>query len=294
MQQDKERKLRQPTEDSKKELSVQEVKESEFKAIISLLETIALLRSEEGCPWDRAQTHHSLIPYLEEEAAEVIEALLKEDASALKEELGDLLLQILLHAEIASEQGEFNFIDVAITLEEKIKRRHPHLFAGKIYLTEKAQKADWEAIKAKERLAKGLPKKKGLLEEVGYTLSSIKRAENLQNVAAKVGFDWPEITPVFAKVEEEYQEFLAEYRAQNQNRLEAEFGDLLFSLINLARFMKIDPERALNRTNLKFSQRFAYIERHLPKGKTIEEMTLQELDQLWEEAKLEQKGSEDV
>lgn len=256
-----------------------------MESVERLLKRIQFLRSEQGCPWDRAQTHQSLIPYLEEEAAEVVEALIAEDACALKEELGDLLLQILLHAEIAKERGQFSFREIAAELDEKIKRRHPHLFGKAHYTNEGERKAAWEEIKAQERVAKGLPAKKGLLESVGYSLSAIKRAESLQQVAAKVGFDWPDIAPVFAKVDEEYQELLVEYRAGDQAALEAEFGDLLFSLVNLARFLKVDPERALNRTNVKFKERFAYIEANIPSGRSLESLTLAELDQLWEAAK---------
>lgn len=246
-----------------------------------LLKTIAALRAENGCPWDRKQTHESLIPYLEEEGAEVVEAILEKDDAHLQEELGDLLLQILLHAQIASERRAFNFIDVANTLNEKMVRRHPHVFAGKTYENEAEQKADWHRIKAEEAKIKG--EEKGLLSSLDPTFSGLKRAFDLQKKAASVGFDWNNFDDVWAKVEEERDEFQAEIQKGSKVDLEAEFGDLLFALVNVARHLEIDPERAISRTNVKFQRRFSHVEAAV--GDRLGEATLEKMDAAWNDAK---------
>ncbi|PWD85633.1 nucleoside triphosphate pyrophosphohydrolase [Ignatzschineria cameli] len=276
-----------------------------------LLKTIARLRAEDGCPWDRAQTHLSLIPYLKEESAEVIDAIheiheidsldkmgknsridvdtvvdskdlaLKE--AALEEELGDLLLQILLHCEIARERNTFDFSDVMVRLNDKMIRRHPHLFAGKKYQSIAEQKADWARIKAEERVEKGLLPETSLLAGIPKALSPLKQAELLQKRAATVGFDWEEITPVIEKVEEERQELAEAMGSGEREAIQSELGDLLFSLVNLARFLEIDPEEALQSTNLKFRRRFNYIEQQAEAP--LEELSLEDLDRYWNAAK---------
>lgn len=276
-----------------------------------LLKTIARLRAEDGCPWDRAQTHFSLIPYLKEESAEVIDAIheiheidpldkmgknsridvdavvdskdlaLKE--AALEEELGDLLLQILLHCEIAKERNAFDFSDVMVRLNDKMIRRHPHLFAGKKYQSIAEQKADWARIKAEEREEKGLLPETSLLANIPKALSPLKQAELLQKRAATVGFDWEEITPVIEKVEEERQELAEAMESGEREAIQSELGDLLFSLVNLARFLEIDPEEALQSTNLKFRRRFNYIEQQAEAP--LEELSLEDLDRYWNAAK---------
>lgn len=276
-----------------------------------LLKTIARLRAEDGCPWDRAQTHLSLIPYLKEESAEVIDAIheiheidsldkmgknsridvdtvvdskdlaLKE--AALEEELGDLLLQILLHCEIARERNTFDFSDVMVRLNDKMIRRHPHLFAGKKYQSIAEQKADWARIKAEERVEKGLLPETSLLAGIPKALSPLKQAELLQKRAATVGFDWEEITPVIEKVEEERQELAEAMESGEREAIQSELGDLLFSLVNLARFLEIDPEEALQSTNLKFRRRFNYIEQQAEAP--LEELSLEDLDRYWNAAK---------
>ncbi len=276
-----------------------------------LLKTIARLRAEDGCPWDRAQTHLSLIPYLKEESAEVIDAIheiheidpldkmgknnridvdtvvdskdlaLKE--AALEEELGDLLLQILLHCEIAKERNAFDFSNVMVRLNDKMIRRHPHLFAGKKYQSIAEQKADWARIKAEERAEKGLLPETSLLANIPKALSPLKQAELLQKRAATVGFDWEEITPVIEKVEEEWQELAEAMESGEREAIQSELGDLLFSLVNLARFLEIDPEEALQSTNLKFRRRFNYIEQQAEAP--LEELSLEDLDRYWNAAK---------
>lgn len=252
-----------------------------------LCQIITTLRGENGCAWDRAQTHQSLIPYLQEESAEVIAALIAQDSENLKEELGDLLLQILLHSEIAKENTQFTIDDVVKNLNEKLIRRHPHVFAGAVYHSKEEQKADWARIKAEERLEKGLPASKGILEEVPASLSTLKEAEAIQRAAAAVGFDWDNRSDVEEKVEEELQEFLTEVANQEQQKSEEEFGDLLFALVNLARHLNIAPERALARCNEKFRRRFRYIEERV--AGDFEGRTLLELDQYWNEAKEQEK-----
>lgn len=258
-----------------------------------LLETIAHLRAEDGCPWDREQTHISLIPYLEEESAEVIDAIYEIDEedhedhqvkeAALEEELADLLLQILLHCEIAKEREAFDFSDVMKCLNDKIVRRHPHVFAGKQYHSVAEQKADWVRIKAEERAEKGLEADSSLLSGIPRALSPLRQAELLQKKAATVGFDWKEIDPVIEKVEEERLEFFEAMDNGDREAMIGELGDLFFSLVNLARFLEIDPEEALQSTNLKFRRRFNYIEKIAKIS--LEKLSLEELDHYWNEAK---------
>lgn len=253
-----------------------------------LLAVIKKLRSETGCPWDRAQTHESLIPFLEEESAEVIDAIHEANSMHLKEELADLLLQILLHSEIASESGAFDFKDVMQSLQEKMIRRHPHVFAGKKYHSIAEQKADWQAIKQAERSAKGLPVQQSLLAGIPEAFPALKQADLLQKKAAEVGFDWDDIEDVWGKVEEEKQELQEAIAVQKRDEIERELGDLLFSIVNLSRFLKLDATAALNLTNQKFKRRFHYIETHATKPLTT--LSLETLDHYWNQAKKEELG----
>lgn len=253
-----------------------------------LLAVIKKLRSESGCPWDRAQTHQSLIPFLEEESAEVIDAIGEQNSEHLKEELADLLLQILLHSEISSEAKGFDFYDVMQSLKEKMIRRHPHVFAGKKYASMAAQKADWNAIKQAERTAKGLPLTQSLLAGIPEAFPALKQADILQKRAAEVGFDWDNIQDVWSKVEEEKQELVDAIASEEMCEIENELGDLLFSLVNLSRFLQLDATKALNLTNQKFKRRFQYIEKHAKKPLTA--LSLVELDHYWNQAKKEELG----
>lgn len=255
-------------------------------SLSELLVLIKRLRSQEGCPWDRAQTHQSLVPFLEEESAEVIDAIADANPEDLKEELADLLLQILLHSEIASEVEAFDFQDVMQSLQEKIVRRHPHVFSDKKYDSIEAQKADWDRIKQAERVAKGLPENRSLLAGIPEALPALKQADILQTRAATVGFDWDKIEDVWAKVEEEQQELIVAMASGDIDEIEGELGDLLFSLVNLSRFLQLDATEALNLTNNKFKRRFQYIERHAEQP--LSNLSLIELDGYWNQAKQEE------
>lgn len=248
-----------------------------------LLSVVKKLRSEEGCPWDKVQTHQSLIPYLEEESAEVIDAIHTRNTDEMKEELADLLFQVLLHSQIAEESGEFNFYDVMTLLQEKIIRRHPHVFAGKVYASIAEQKEDWQRIKAKEREAKGISEARSLLAGIPQALPALKQAGLLQEKAATVGFDWDDIADVWGKVEEEKAELLEAVEVGHPSEIESELGDLLFSLVNYSRFLHVDATKALNSTNQKFRRRFQYIEDHAKKD--LSSLSLEELDQYWNDAK---------
>lgn len=247
------------------------------------VELIARLRGPDGCPWDRKQTHRSLLPCLIEEAYEFVEATEEGDTEAMREELGDLLLQIVLHCRIAQEQGRFDFGDVAREIGEKIVRRHPHVFGGEKVETAEQVTDNWERIKRKE---KGKEKRQSLLDGIAPALPSLLRAEKLQRRAARVGFDWEEMGPVLDKVEEEFREFRAALEKGDHEHAEGELGDILFALANVARHNAIAPEDALRRTNDKFIRRFRFIERRFAEqGRRLEDASLEELDEVWEESK---------
>ena len=261
-----------------------------------LVQLIARLRSEDGCPWDRAQTHESLKTNLLEESYEVLEVIDEGDPERLREELGDLLLQILFHAQIAAEAGKFSMDDVIQRLREKLVSRHPHVFGG---AKDKSgpRNADevaarWEAIKQEEREQHG--QGESLLDGVPKIFPALLRAFQLQNRAARVGFDWSSTEKVMEKVEEELRE-LHEARtaisrqtdAERQTRIEAEFGDLLFALVNLSRFLKVSAEEALQKASSRFTERFRYIEEQAARsGRKLQEVPLQEMDGWWDKAKI--------
>ena len=243
---------------------------------------IARLRAPDGCPWDRSQTHLSLRPFLLEEAYEVLDALDKQDAEHLKEELGDLLLQILLHAQIASEDEDFNMSDVLFGISSKLVRRHPHVFGELEVKSVDNVLQNWEKIKAEERKDAG-EGQKGMLEGIPLALPALTQADQIQRRAERVGFDWQSVEPVVDKVREELGELL---EAQGPAEQQAEGGDLLFAVVNLLRWLKIDPETALRETNARFRRRFAYIEAGArAQGKAVEALSFAEMDALWEAAK---------
>ncbi|MED3624592.1 bifunctional methyltransferase/pyrophosphohydrolase YabN [Neobacillus thermocopriae] len=250
-----------------------------------LRDIIAQLRGPNGCPWDKEQTHESLKKYLIEETYEVIDAITSGDIDHLIEELGDVLLQVLLHAQIGEDDGYFSIEDVIEGLSAKMIRRHPHVF-GEIKVEDAKEVVEnWQEIKRKE---KG-EVQTSFLEGVSKELPNLLRAYELQKKAAKVGFDWEEIMPALEKVKEELEEFIKELDQTEGSltRAKKEFGDLLFAFVNVARFLKINPEEALFETNEKFIRRFQYIEKQVEKsGKEFEEHTLEELDKYWDEAKL--------
>lgn len=250
-----------------------------------LLEIMARLRDpERGCPWDLKQSFESIAPYTLEEAYEVADAIERGDRAALREELGDLLLQVVYHARMAEEQGWFAFSEVAGSIGEKLVARHPHVF-GEVQIRDaEDQSRDWETRKAHERASK---EGAGALAGVPLNLPALTRAEKLQKRAARVGFDWPALPPVFAKIREELCELEREIdAAASPERVRDELGDILFAVANLARKLKLDPEQALRGTNRKFERRFAHVEARLgERGATPEQSTLEEMDAFWEEAK---------
>ncbi len=245
-------------------------------------DTIAHLRAPDGCPWDREQTHQSLRRNLLEEAYEALAALDADDPGALREELGDLLLQIVLHSQIAVEEDEFSMADVIATIDAKIKRRHPHVF-GDVQVSGVGEViANWEAIKKNERVENG-DGHKSALDGVPVALPALAQAEAYSDRAARVGFDWPNVEGVLDKVAEELREIRD---TQEPDQRAAEFGDLLFALVNAARWMKIDPEAALRSANQKFAERFRQVEALArAQARHLQGMSLADLDQLWESAK---------
>ena len=247
---------------------------------------IARLRAPDGCPWDRKQTHSSLRPYLLEESYEVLEALDQEDPEHLVEELGDLLLQIVLHTQIATEEQDFNMTDVVSGISEKIIRRHPHVFTELEVDSVEGVLSNWEQIKAEERKNKG-EERKSMLDGIPVTLPALIQADQIQQRAKRVGFDWKTIEPVIAKIHEELQELK---EAETPERKQSEAGDVLFAVVNLLRWLDINPEMALRETNSRFRKRFGYIEAAAAsQGKHVEDFSFEEMDALWEEAKRERK-----
>ncbi len=260
--------------------------------IEDLLAIMVQLRAKDGgCPWDVEQTFETIAPYTIEEAYEVAEAITEKDMDSLKDELGDLLFQVVFHARMAEEAGDFTFDDVVETVCDKMIRRHPHVFGDKDVADAEAQTVAWEEHKAKERAKAGSD---SILSGVTKGLPALVRALKLQNRAARVGFDWGAPEPVLEKLNEEMAELAMELversRAdENLDRIEDEFGDILFVYVNLARHLKIDPETALRRTNFKFERRFRKIEKTLSDaGKRIEDASLDEMEALWQAAKTDE------
>lgn len=255
--------------------------ENTARAIIALVDVMARLRTPDGgCPWDLEQNFRTIAPYTIEEAYEVADAIERSDIDALKDELGDLLFQTVFHARMAEEEGLFDFADVAEAISAKMIRRHPHVFGEADMRDAEEQTAAWEEQKAAERSAKGHG---SLLDDVPVGLPGLTRAVKLQKRAARVGFDWKEAKDVLAKIAEETAELAEAIETKDADRIEDEFGDLLFVLANLSRHLKVDPEAALRRTNEKFIQRFRYVEEKL--GERLADASLDEMEALWVEAK---------
>lgn len=248
-----------------------------------LVKVMERLRSETGCPWDREQNHESLKPYLIEETYEVIEAIEQKNMYSLREELGDLLLQIVFHTELASEQGIFDINDVVAGIVAKMKHRHPHVFEKKEAISTEEVLDNWEEIKEQEKNRAGNEK---TLLDVPRALPALLRARKIQSKAAKIGFDWPNITGAWSKIEEEYQELLEAIKEEDGKAIKDELGDLLFAIVNVARFLEVDPEEALGQTCDKFTGRFDLMEsRAKTLGLELKDLTLDEMDELWEEIK---------
>ncbi|MEM8763933.1 MAG: nucleoside triphosphate pyrophosphohydrolase [Bacteroidota bacterium] len=252
-------------------------KNKEIAAFARLLNIMDELR--EKCPWDRKQTMQSLRHLTIEETYELGDAILENDLEEVKKELGDLLLHIVFYAKIGSEQKAFDIADVAHGICEKLISRHPHIYGNVEVEDEDDVKRNWENLKLKEG-------KKSVLEGVPQSLPALVKANRIQEKVAGVGFDWEEPQQVFAKLTEELDEFQEEVKKGDNEKMEAEFGDVLFSMVNYARFLDINPENALERTNKKFIKRFQYLEKKAKEGgKTLKEMSLAEMDVFWEEAK---------
>jgi ATP diphosphatase len=259
-----------------------------------LLEIMAALRTPEtGCPWDLAQNFSTIAPYTLEEAYEVADAIARGNLADLKDELGDLLLQVVFHARMAEEQGAFDFGEVVQSITEKLIRRHPHVFADETSRTPHAVEGLWERIKAEERANKA--GQTGALAGIPLALPALSRALKLQAKASKVGFDWNDPRAVLRKIREEADEIEVELDRSETNKsaTAGEIGDLLFAVVNLARHLDADPEAVLRRTNLKFERRFAAIERALAaRGKAPQQSSLAEMDALWNEAKAAEQVSD--
>ncbi|AWH74675.1 nucleoside triphosphate pyrophosphohydrolase [Dokdonia sp. Dokd-P16] len=252
-------------------------RETQLKAFDRLLTIMDELRV--GCPWDKKQTMESLRHLTIEETYELGDAILDNDLEEVKKELGDLLLHIVFYAKIGSETKDFDIADVANSISDKLVSRHPHIYGDVDVADAKEVERNWEKLKLKEG-------KKSVLEGVPKGLPALVKASRIQDKVAGVGFDWEEPQQVFEKVQEELEELQHEVNENNQEKIEAEFGDVLFSMINYARFLKVDPESALERTNKKFIKRFQYLEGKAKElGKDFSDMTLAEMDAFWEEAK---------
>ncbi len=260
--------------------------------IARLIEIMAALRTPgSGCPWDLKQDFGTIAPYTVEEAYEVADAIARRDLPGLRDELGDLLLQVVYHARMAQEEAAFDFGDVVQAITAKMIRRHPHVFADAEGRTAEAVEGLWERIKAEERVERGEKAEGGALAGVPLALPALTRALKLQNKAGQVGFDWNDPRAVLAKIREEADEIEAELDG-NRADAAAEVGDLLFAVVNLARHLDADPEGILRATNLKFERRFAAIEKALKaRGKTPKDATLEEMDALWDEAKAAEKSA---
>jgi MazG family protein len=268
------------------------------KSIDDLLAVMAALRTPgSGCPWDLEQTFKTIAPYTIEEAYEVADAIEKGDMGALKEELGDLLLQVVYHARMAEEEGAFAFAEVVEAITAKMIRRHPHVFGTEAERAAGAAPGFWQRIKAKEKASAA----GGVLDDVPVALPALTRAVKLQDKAARVGFDWPSLAPVFDKLKEELSELenavasgageTASGSTADREKIAEEFGDLLFVVANVARHLKIDPEGALRAANKKFIRRFGRIEALLAAdGRSPAQSTLAEMDRLWDQAKAEERG----
>ncbi|GAB6264109.1 nucleoside triphosphate pyrophosphohydrolase [Photobacterium sp. R1] len=265
------------------------------KAPINTLQAImAKLRDPDGgCPWDLQQDFASIVPHTLEEAYEVADAIAEENWAEVKEELGDLLFQVIFYSQLGKEQGLFEFDDIVSGINNKLIRRHPHVFADQRFEDEAAIHANWEAEKAKERAEKGLDD--SILANIPKAMPALNRADKIQKRCARYGFDWLTLGPVVEKVQEEMDEVMAEAHQAipDQDRIEEEIGDLLFAVVNLSRHLKVKPEMALHRANRKFERRFREVEQSvLEQGKRVDTCSLDELDAEWEKVKQKEKQSQ--
>ena len=260
-----------------------------------LVEIMSTLRGPDGCPWDKQQDFNSLKPMLVEEVYEVLEAVENNDSEGLSEELGDLLLHVVFHAQLGKETGQFDIDTVIGKISDKLVRRHPHVFGSETASTPEEVIRNWEAIKAQEKAEKlknRTPEQRSLLEGIPSKLPAIHEAHQISSRAARVGFDWPDVNGIFDKLQEEVRELKEVISSsgseEKRDRLEDEIGDMLFVIVNIARYLKIDSESALKHANRKFKSRFQYMEKELAgQGKTLDQTSLDEMEALWQKAKSE-------
>ena len=258
-------------------------KNSSGNAFADLLEVMARLRGDNGCPWDKEQTHASLGSFLIEESYELLDALECGDAGKIREELGDLLHQIVFHCQIAAERGAFTAADVVTELKRKMVRRHPHVFSGHALPDSAAVVKQWARLKAEEKVGDA---PRSALGSLPKSMPALARAQTITARASQVGFDWPSIEPVWQKIEEELNELKEAYTTGTREHIANELGDLLFSLVNLSRFLELQAEKVLAQTVSRFMNRFTHLESQLrDKGKSLTATSLEEMDRLWNEAK---------
>jgi ATP diphosphatase len=266
-----------------------------MQTVKRLLEIMAQLRDPvKGCPWDLRQTYNTIVPYTLEEAYEVADSIQRGEITELRDELGDLLFQIIFYSQIAKEEGHFDFNDVVIAICEKMLRRHPHVFSNTTYQNDEELHHAWEKHKADERAQRnGTSKLESQMDGVALALPALKRAEKLQKRAARIGFDWPDARSALEKVREELEEVFVEIEAANRQRLREELGDLLFSMVNIIRLLDLDAEESLRHANEKFERRFRTMENLLyQEGNTnIHDLSLEQLDTAWEKVKLSEPPS---
>jgi MazG family protein len=251
-----------------------------------LVEVMARLRAPGGCPWDQKQTFETIKPYLLEESYEVIDAIDREDWRGLEEELGDLLLQPVFFAEMAAQRGLFTVADSLDAINQKLVRRHPHVFGDAQADTPEEVLTRWNEIKKQEKAQQGLPAASSVLDGVPRNLPALMEADKVSKKAAGLGFDWPDINGVIDKVREEAEELARARETQDPKEVEHELGDLLFTIVNLARFLQVDPEQALRKSTSRFRQRFSHVEqRAAESGKPFEDTKLEQMEAWWQEAK---------
>ena len=262
--------------------------QSKIERILNVM--AALRHPETGCPWDLQQDFASIAPYTLEEAYEVTDAIERGDMDDLKDKLGDLLLQVVFHARMAEESALFDFDDVVNAISDKMIRRHPHVFGDADADNPEAVRQSWEEIKAQEKAEKGESEADSLMDDIPLALPGLSRAVKIQNRAARIQFDWPDIEPVFDKLQEEIGEVREAIKSGSADAMEDEIGDLLFVVANIARHLKIDPEKAVRRTNGKFMSRFKHLEAQAAQSDK-ENLTLEELETFWQAAKKAEKGA---